>query len=99
MSSDMLEEMKSREHSYREWDPEDFIQGDEEGASKFDLQTQLRRIEDGRFYTVLDRSHLMFTRLDDDEQEEFVEGNPDLGKWLHTFGVVEEATTFEWILD
>lgn len=84
--------MKQRDHSYREWKPEDFHTAIEEGESLVQLQNQLRRIEDCRFYNMLDRTHLMFVRLDEDEREMWAERNPDTMKWLEVFGVVEETT-------
>jgi hypothetical protein len=88
----MLERMKNRDHSYREWEPRDFHTAIEEGERMVPLQGQLRRIEDGRFYDMLDRTHLMFIRLDEDERNMWAERNPNMMKWLEVFGIVDETT-------
>lgn len=92
--SETLEDMKSRAHSLREWEAEDFLTALDEGGAKNEVRYQLRRMEDGRFHEMLSDAHDMFARLDPDERRMWAEANQNMMEWVHVFGRLEDLHPF-----
>lgn len=91
---DALEELMFRGHSLRNYDPREFRNLYERGASKRRLRQELQRIEDGRFNDMLKEAHWMFSALDEDEQEGFARNNPGLIEWMNVWALLEDQKQY-----
>lgn len=94
--------LTDRGHSYRNYNPEDFIEYslDEDGRLDEEKYTEarmvLRRMEGGRFHPMLDKISQVFSRLDRDEKDMFARRNPgELMEWVGVLGFLEELNTYE----
>lgn len=87
-------ELAGRPHSWREYEPAEFMAAYENGEPG-DVRAALARVEDGRFQAMLSEAHRFFRALDADEREAFAEGNPDLMAWVNVYGLAQDAGAFE----
>lgn len=87
---ELLDDIKRRPHSYRNYEPQEFIYLIEEGENIREIRPALRRIEDGRFHTMLEKAHRFWFPLDQDEMELYAERNPRLIQWLEVYAKLEE---------
>lgn len=87
---ELLEEIKFRAHSYRFYEPDEFIQLLESGVSKRELRSALKNIESGRFYDMLVEAHNFWWPLDVDEMETFRDRNEDLVRWIEVYARLED---------
>lgn len=98
---DKLQDLRSRGHSYRNFEPGevldilDYADENEDYDLQADVRDFLRFMEDGRFRAMLDEAHNMIARLDPDEVADFRESNPDLARWVNVFARAEDLRPFE----
>lgn len=83
-------ELSLRPHSYRGYEPDEFIRLLNSGVEKRELRKELGAIEAGRFKDMLEEAYDFWIPLDLDEQETFYERNPDLVRWLEVYAATEE---------
>lgn len=88
---ELLRDIALRGHSYRNYDPEEFLLLSNAGINKGTLRTELDVIEDGRFNEMLNEAYNFWIPLDPDEKEMFAERNPDLLDWLEVYATLEEV--------
>lgn len=93
--------LERRGHSYRNYNPHEFIEYslDEEGNLDFEKQREarnvLKRMEGGRWHPMLDKASIMFAALDPDEKEMWADRNPGIMVWVGVLGFLEDLNTYE----
>lgn len=85
---ELKREITRRPHSYRHYEPEEFIALAEQGERGFARQ-ELDVIESGRFSDMLSEAHSFWWPLDQDEKEEFYSKNPGLVRWIEAWAAAE----------
>lgn len=91
-AKELFLDITTRPHSYRHYDPEEFIRLIESDYDKKDLRTELKSIEAGRFYTMIKDAHKFWWPLDEDEMEDFYNVNPDLVKWIEVYARLDDQS-------
>lgn len=91
-AEELFLDITTRAHSYRHYEPEEFIRLIESGYDQEELRTELKVIEAGRFYDMLKSTHNFWWRLDEDEMEDFYNVNPDLVKWVEVYARLEDQS-------
>lgn len=84
---DLLESLKTRRRSYRNFTPHEIRQILTNG--NFEAREVLGRIESGRFDPVLGRGHKFFAPLDPDERRLFARRNPGMMEWISVWGAAQ----------
>jgi len=80
-----IEDLTHRPHSYRNYDPQEFVDALEAGEDSAGLRSALNRIESARLEPLLENTSSMFARLDRDEQETFTRRNAGLVRWMSVY--------------
>jgi len=83
-------DLTTRPHSYRGYEPEEFMNLLEEGVSKSDLRTELKVIESRRFYDMLKETYDFWVPLDLDEKELFYSRSKHIVEWLEVYATLED---------
>lgn len=84
-ADELFREITLSGHSYRNYEPEEFIKLIESDFDEQELRTELGAIEGGRLNRVLKQLHNFWFRLDEDEMEMFYNRNPDIVRWLEVW--------------
>lgn len=86
-------DLTMRSHSWRNYEPEEFIEA-AKADGKVNAREELRTVEGGRFYPLLEAGHKFFTPLDPDERREWAKRNPDMMEWIAVWGYLEDLNYF-----
>lgn len=82
-----------RAHSYRNFEPDEFVEALEED-SQTEVRSALQRVESGRFAPFLEQTSAFFSRLDQDEQETFTRRNPGLVRWMSAYNILHDYNPY-----
>lgn len=89
----------SRGHSSRNYTAAEFREAYEAADSengRAEVRAAFRRLDSGRFYTMLDETHNVIAHLDLEGRRHFAENaGPWLLRWVSTFGLIENLNQFE----
>lgn len=85
-------DLTTRPHSYREYNPDEFISLIESDYDEQEVRTELKTIESGRFYNMLEAAHKFWWPLDEDEMEDFYNENPVLVRWIEVYARLEDQS-------
>lgn len=96
---ELFQDITWRPHSWRNYEPDEFIQLLESDYNKGEIRTELGVIESGRFKDMLKEAYNFFGPLDQDEKEEFYRRNPDLVRWLEVYARSEDLQKPSNVLD
>lgn len=87
-----------RSHSYRNYEPEEFVQAflNAEGSNREEARVReaMEIMEGGRFEPMLKRAHRMAAHLDLDEAEEWWEDNEELRRWVNAWAFIQHQRRF-----
>lgn len=89
-------ELGMRSHSYRNFEPQEFVDALDESDRSLVLEA-LERVESGRFEPMLEKASVFFAKLDRDEKDTFTRRNPGLVMWMSVWNRLNGYDPFsEW---
>ena len=89
--NEIMFEIARRSHSYRNYDPREFIKILDSGEiPQHKVRQELRIIESRRFNDALAELHNFWFALDEDEMEMFAERNPGIIQWVEVWARAED---------
>lgn len=88
---ELFRDITLKSHSWRNYEPDEFIQLLESDFPKDKIREELDVMESGRFNKMLESAYKFYIHLDLDEKKEFYRRNPDLVRWLEVYGRAEDA--------